>query len=116
MKHLKVLLALAAGFALTAAVTPSAHALAASPQVTIQWGEPAPPPGSWSDAWHHGFHAGARAAHDDIGRGLPPDPDRHEDFRHPHVPHGQRNDFRDGFRRGYQMVYRRDWHHDHGGY
>ena len=113
MKYLKLLFALAAGIALTAAVMPSAHALAASPQISIQWGEPAPPAGNWSEAWHRGFHAGARAAHEDIGRGLRPDAGRHEEFHHPPVPHDQRHDFQEGFRRGYQMVYQRDWHHDH---
>jgi hypothetical protein len=110
MRFVKILFALLLGVALTGALTPAAHA---APQITIQWHEPAPPPGHWSNAWHQGFHAGARAAHHDIARGLPPDPRRHADFRHPDVPPGRRHDFRDGFLHGYHMVYNRDWHRGH---
>lgn len=112
MKNLKVLLALLAGFALTGAMMPSAHALAA-PQITIQWHEPSPPQGNWSSAWHQGFHAGAMAAHHDISNGMRPDAHRHHRYEHPDVPHHERRDFREGFMHGYQMVYHRDWHHHH---
>jgi hypothetical protein len=44
-----------------------------------------------------------------------PDPNRHDNFRHPDRPRDERGDFREGFRRGYQMVYDHDWHHDHDG-
>ena len=111
MKLVKIFFALLVGMALSGATMPAAHALAASPQVTIQWNEPAPPQGNWSHAWHRGFHAGAMAAHHDIRRGLPPNPNRHQDFRNPDVGHHERHDFRDGFRHGYHMVYSRDWHH-----
>lgn len=118
MKRLKLLFACLAGLALTGAMMPSASALAAGAQITIQWHEPGPPPGNWSHAWHRGFHAGAMAAHHDIQNGMRPDARRHHDFRHPDVPPGRRGEFRDGFMHGYQMVYHRDWHHHHhdGGY
>lgn len=111
MKPLKSLFVGLLGVALTGAMVPAAHALAGPPQIEIQWGEPAPPPGNWSEAWHRGFHAGAQAAHHDIGANRPPDAGRHGDFRHPDVPPDQRRDFREGFRHGYQMVYHRDWRH-----
>jgi hypothetical protein len=114
MKPLKVLLAMLAGIALSGAMMPAAHALTNSPQAENQWGEPAPPPGDWSEVWHRGFHAGARAAHHDIEAGRRPDPNRHKDFRRPDdVRRDQRRDFREGFRHGYRMVYDRDWHHGH---
>jgi len=111
MRLLKTFFALLLGVALAGAMLPAARALAASPQVVVQWQEPGPPPGNWSNAWHNGFHDGAVAAHHDINAGRPPDPHRHADFRHPDLPPGQRRDFRQGFRRGYQMVYHRDWRH-----
>lgn len=113
MKNLKMLLGLLAGFALMGATMPQAYARAAAPQLSIQWGEPSPPPGTWSNVWHQGFHAGAMAAHHDISNGMRPDARRHHDFHHPDVPRRDRDDFRRGFMRGYQMVYQRDWRHDH---
>lgn len=74
---------------------------------------PEEPQGQWSSAWHSGFHDGIQAARHDIDAHRPPDPDRHDNFRHPDRPRDQRQDFREGFRRGYQMVYDHDWHHDH---
>lgn len=122
MKMMKWLFALLVGVGLSAVATPPAHALAGSatpaanamagtPQIEIQWREPAEPQGNWSDAWHRGFHAGARAAHHDIQAGRPPDPNRHREFKHPDARGDQRHDFREGFRHGYRMVYDRDWRH-----
>lgn len=71
--------------------------------------EPQEPPGSWSQAWHTGFHEGVEAARHDRQAGRPPDPDHHERFRHPDVPPNLRHDFRDGFRRGYRAFME---HHD----
>lgn len=113
MKSMKMWLALLLGVALGGVMMPGAHAMTASPQVVIQWGEPAPPPGNWSEAWHRGFHEGAQAAHHDISNGRRPDPNRHDSFRHPDVRGPERRDFREGFRHGYRMVYDRDWHRGH---
>jgi hypothetical protein len=74
--------------------------------------EPVEPQGSWSQVWHSGFHDGVDAARHDIEAGRPPDPHRHDKFRHPDLPPDQRHDFREGFQRGYHMVYE---HHEHGG-
>lgn len=78
--------------------------------------QPDEPQGSWSHAWHSGFHDGIEAARHDIDAHRPPDPDRHDKFRHPDLPRDQRPDFREGFRRGYHMVYDHAFHdrdHDH---
>lgn len=74
--------------------------------------QPSEPPGQWSGAWHSGFHDGIDAARHDIDAHRPPDPDRHDNFRHPDRPRDQRADFREGFRRGYQMVYDHARRHD----
>ena len=113
MKLVKLFFALVVGVALSGATMPAAHALNASGQVVVQWQEPGPPPGNWSDAWHRGFHEGAQAAHHDIQAGRSPDPNRHDSFRHPDARGPARHDFRDGFRHGYHMVYNRDWHRGH---
>jgi hypothetical protein len=79
---------------------------------------PVEPEGSWSQAWHSGFHDGIEAARHDIDSHRQPDPDRHDTFRHPDLPRDQREDFREGFRRGYHMVYDHAFHdhdHDHDG-
>jgi hypothetical protein len=79
--------------------------------------QPNEPQGSWSHAWHSGFHDGIEAARHDMDARRPPDPDRHDNFRHPDLPREERADFREGFRRGYQMVYDHDGrHHDHDDY
>ena len=55
---------------------------------------------------------GIEAARHDVDARRPPDPDRHDNFRHPDLPRDQRADFREGFRRGYHMYYDR---HANGG-
>lgn len=87
-------------------------ALVGAPAVSVyaQQGPPPPgawqpqePPGNWSEIWHRGFHEGVEAARHDMEAGRPPNPEHHERFRHPGLPPNQRHDFREGFRRGYQM-------------
>lgn len=94
-------------------------ALAAGPAMIAtaqqgQW-EPVEPQGQWSSAWHQGFHEGAEAARRDMNQGRHPDADDHPEFRHPDVGGPEmRHDFRDGFRRGYNMVVEHQMHGDHG--
>jgi hypothetical protein len=107
---------LAVGLAMTPFAMPTANA-----QISFHLGWQQPPP-EFNDIQRDGFHAGIQAAHDDLDHGMPPDPHRHWDFRRPHVPPPAREQFRDSFRRGYEMAYqhRGEWdrdHHDwHGGY
>lgn len=115
MKNPKsTLLALAAAALLTAGVTPlsvpQAHA-----QISVQFGWQQPPQ-EYSPAQRDGFHKGIEDAHHDIQAGRPPDPRRHDDFRHPNVPPDQRDAYRHAFWHGYQSAYqhRGDWgFHDH---
>ena len=108
MRNMKPALALVLGLALSGGTAVAVHAQGPPPGA---WA-PDEPQGSWSQAWHSGFHDGIEAARHDVDAGRPPDPDRHENFRHPDLPRDQRSDFREGFRRGYHMFYD---HHAHGG-
>ena len=110
MKNAKSAMVVALGLALSGGMALAVHAQEGPPPPGV-W-SPVEPPGNWSQAWHSGFHDGVGAARHDVDAGRPPDPDRHNDFRHPDLPRDQRQDFRDGFRRGYHMYYD---HHAHGG-
>jgi len=110
MRNGKLAMVSLLGLALAGGTAVAVHAQGPPPPGAWQ---PVEPPGSWSHAWHSGFHDGVEAARHDIDAGRPPDPDRHDKFRHPDLPRDQRDDFREGFRRGYHMVYE---HRAHGGY
>lgn len=109
MKKVKSTMVLLLGLAIAGGTAPAIYAQQGPPGA---W-EPGPPPDNWSEVAHRGFHEGVEAARHDIEAGRPPDPRRHDNFRRPHdVPPDKRDDYRMGFRRGYQMVYE---HHGHGG-
>lgn len=110
MRKTRTALALVLGIALTGGT--GLAVLAQGPPPPGAW-EPQEPQGSWSNAWHSGFHDGIDAARHDVDAGRPPDPRRHDKFRHPDLPRDQRDDFREGFRRGYHMVYEHREHRDH---
>ncbi|MGH9617474.1 MAG: hypothetical protein ACRD28_12100 [Acidobacteriaceae bacterium] len=90
---------LMAGIAVAPIAVPQAHA-----QINIHLGWQQPPP-DYNGVRRQGFHDGIDAARRDIGRGMAPNPNRHERFRHPPVRRGQRDDYRRGFSRGYQAAY-----------
>ncbi len=73
------------------------------------------PPQEYNDIQRQGFQAGLEAGRQDLQQRQSADPQRHWDFRRPHVPDEQRNDFRRGFQHGYDIAYqhRGDWDHDH---
>ncbi len=105
MKNLKPAMVVVLGLVLSGGMALAVHA-----QDGGGW-RPDEPQGNWSSAWHSGFHDGIDAARHDIDAHRPPDPNRHDNFRHPDRPRDERADFRDGFRKGYHMVYDHDWHH-----
>jgi hypothetical protein len=113
MKHQNPTLAMLAVAALMAGVTVSPMAVPhANAQISIHLGWQ-DPPREYNDLQQQGFHAGIEAARHDLDHGMPPDPNRHSDFRH------QREDFRRGFSQGYEVAYqhRGEWdphHHDWG--
>ena len=71
-----------------------------------------PPPPAYTQIAQRGFHDGFEAARRDMARGIPPDVDRHPRFRNPPVPPPAFEDYRHGFREGYQ----RALHTGPGGY
>jgi hypothetical protein len=78
---------------------------AAAPQLSVQvqggWDQP---PSEFRDVQRQGFHDGIDAAHRDFDHHRHADADDHEQYRHPHVDRGMRDDYREGFRRGYDVA------------
>jgi len=64
-----------------------------------------PPPPAYSEVAHQGWHDGVRAAQADMNHGLAPDVRRHPRFDNPPVAPPLQEDYRHGFRDGYQAVY-----------
>jgi hypothetical protein len=63
-----------------------------------------PPPPSYSEIGRRGYRDGSAAARRDINAGLPPDLNRHPRFRDPPVPPPAVEDYRHGFRVGYERI------------
>ena len=63
------------------------------------------PPQELRDVQRRGFHDGVEAARRDIGFRRPANAEMHNEFRRPPVPRDVRDDYRDGFRRGYQLAF-----------
>ena len=68
--------------------------------------EPAPPPAAYSEIARQGYHDGIEAARRDIAAGRGPNVERHPRFRRPPVPPPAIEDYRHGFRSGYEQVFR----------
>ncbi len=81
-------------------------ALAGCAHRTVVVYEPPPPPSEFSQVAQQAYHNGVVAARRDINAGLPPDVNRHPRFRRPPVEPPFIEDYRHGFRAGYQAVYR----------
>jgi hypothetical protein len=62
------------------------------------------PPNELRDVARQGFHDGIEAARHDFDAHRRSNADDHEAFRHPRVPRDQRDDYREGFRRGYERA------------
>jgi hypothetical protein len=50
-----------------------------------------------------GFHDGLEGARRDYGNHRRPDVENRDEYRHPRLPPEQREAYREGFRRGYQV-------------
>ncbi|HEX8713130.1 MAG TPA: hypothetical protein VF730_14720 [Terracidiphilus sp.] len=61
----------------------------------------APPPGL-SDIARRGYHDGIEGARKDYGNHRRPDVDNRDEYRHPDVPRGAWQEYREAFRRGYE--------------
>ncbi len=62
------------------------------------------PPAEFRDAQRQGFHDGIEGARKDFDNHRQPNVNNRDEFRHPNVAHDLRRDYRDGFRRGYQVA------------
>jgi hypothetical protein len=81
------------------------------------YGAPPPPPpprGDWdtvpnefNEMQQRGFHDGIEGARRDFDNHRQPNVQNRDEYRHPNVPHGLRQAYRDGFQRGYD----RGWAH-----
>jgi ribosome modulation factor len=63
--------------------------------------ENAPP--EFKEIQQQGFHDGIEGARKDFQNHRRPDVNNRDEFRHPHVPGYARHDYREAFRRGYQV-------------
>jgi hypothetical protein len=61
------------------------------------------PPQEFRDIQRQGFHDGIEGARKDYDNHRRPDVNNRDEFRHPHVPDSAKADYRDGFRRGYEV-------------
>ncbi|MGA7242046.1 MAG: hypothetical protein WBX19_02635 [Terracidiphilus sp.] len=90
--------------ALVVLAMPLAIAGCSHPQPVV-YAAPPPPP-AFTEIAQRGFHDGFDAASRDIAKGLAPHVDRHPRFRNPPVPPPAFEDYRQGFREGYQRAFR----------
>lgn len=105
--RLKCLTVLAPALTLLIAADLDIHALpsaAVAPprvlraQIPMPWDQPPP---EFKEYERQGFHAGVQAAIKDYNHHREPDPENSKDYRNPHVQRSFREDYRKGFRRGY---------------
>ncbi|HEY1987021.1 MAG TPA: hypothetical protein VGG85_16525 [Terracidiphilus sp.] len=61
-------------------------------------------PSEWREFQRSAFRDGIDGAHKDYGNHRRPDPNNRDEYRHPHVPYGLQNDYREAFRRGYERA------------
>lgn len=65
------------------------------------WDEP---PADFNDVERRGFHDGIEGARRDYGNHRRPDVDNRDEYRHPDLPRREWEDYREGFRRGYETA------------
>lgn len=90
-------LALATGAALGSNITARA-AEPAGAQWNMPWDQP---PSEFREMERKGFHDGVQGAMKDYDHHRFPDVERRSEYKHPHVDASVREDYRRGFRRGY---------------
>jgi len=78
-----------------------AHGLQA--QITWPWDQPPP---EFKEMEKRGFNDGVQAAIKDFNHHREPEPERHKEFQNPHVHRSFVEDYRKGFRRGYDDAMR----------
>lgn len=71
---------------------------------TVVYVQAPPPPPDFSAIAQQGYHDGFDAARRDIANNRPPDLEHHPRFRNPPVPPPAFEDYRHGFREGYNAA------------
>lgn len=85
--------------------SPSAHATplpAAAPSLIQEHGGWDQPPGEFREVQRKGFHDGVEGARKDAENHRRPSVENRDEYKHPDVPRGDRHDYREAFRRGYE--------------
>ena len=62
------------------------------------------PPQEFHDIQRQGFHDGIEGARKDYDNHRRADVNNRDEYRHPHVPDSAKADYREGFRRGYEVA------------
>ncbi len=62
------------------------------------------PPHEFSEIQRKGFHDGVEGARKDFDHHRAPNVQDRDEYRHPHVDESARDDYREGFRRGYDAA------------
>jgi hypothetical protein len=62
------------------------------------------PPAEFRDVQRQGFHDGIEGARKDFDHHRRPDVNNRDEYRHPHVDRAVREDYREGYRRGYDVA------------
>jgi hypothetical protein len=62
------------------------------------------PPQEFRDIQRQGFHDGIEGARKDYDNHRRPDVNNRDEYRHPHVSASAQADYRQGFRRGYEVA------------
>lgn len=64
------------------------------------------PPAEFREVQKQGFRDGIEGARKDFDHHRAPNVNNRDEYRHPHVDASLRNDYREGFRRGYDVAMR----------
>ena len=62
------------------------------------------PPAEFREIQRQGFHDGIDGARKDFDNKRRPDVNNRDEYRHPHVAPSAQADYREGFRRGYEVA------------
>ena len=62
------------------------------------------PPHEFREIQRQGYHDGGEGAKKDFDHHRMPDVSNREEYRHPNVPKSDREDYREGYRRGYDAA------------
>jgi hypothetical protein len=107
MKHRWVLCSLLAlSLGLPGWFAARAHAAPQGPPAGYEQGGWDTPPPEFREVQRRGFHDGIEGARKDFDNHRAPNVRNRDEYRHPSVDASLRDDYRDGFRRGYDVAMR----------